>query len=599
MTETELTELLRRDGEIVTERLDHWAATAGDRPFFHYGEDGITLTYAEFGRRTDAIAGNLAANGIAKGDRVSVFSRNPLLGALLMFGTWKAGAVYCPVNFSYTGHLLTYQLDDTAPSMVVTDPALLPALNAVADALAGTPTVVVFEPSPGAHDHVAAGEAVHPRLAELGWSALNAEAERPPVTVGFDDPANVVYTSGTTGPAKGVVQPYRWMAQYTFNLRLPLCPVDVIYNDLPLYHVGGAIANVARAAWVGCEVAVWDRFSPGEFWARVASRGATTAILLDVMIPWLMQAPAEEHDRRNTLNKVHMQPLPAGHAEFAKRFGIDFVTAGFGQTESGAPLAVVFEEAAPGAGTPAGLYRGRTHAEVRELAAAVGSPVLGPGGQPGREGLMGMPAPFTEVTVLNEHDERCQDGEHGQLAVRPRLPALVFAEYLGKPEATVAAWRNLWLHTGDAAVRDEDGMFRFVDRLGDRIRVRGENLSSFQVEEVLTRHASVQLAAVFAIRGSEGGEDDVVAYVVGDGGDLTEQQVHEFAATAMPKYMRPRHVRLVSELPRTPTNKIEKYKLRARILDELGEGSPAGSPEAGSEGASQRSRERTGRGVER
>lgn len=572
---TALTDLLRAEGEFVTERLDHWAANAGERPFFHYGEDQITLTYAEFGRRTDAIAGNLAAHGIAKGDRVSVFCGNPLATAVLMFAIWKAGAVYCPVNFSYTGRLLTYQLNDTAPAMVVTDAALLPALNAVADDLTGTPTVVVYEPPAGAHDHVTSREQVSARLPELGWSALQAPAQRPAVTVGFDDPANVVYTSGTTGPAKGVVQPYRWMAQYTFNLRRLLTADDVIYSDLPLYHVGGAIANVARAAWVGCEVAVWDRFSPSDFWRRIAARGATTAILLDVMIPWLMKAPAGDDDRRNTLNKVHMQPLPTHHTEFARRFGIDFVTAGFGQTESGAPLAVVIEETPAGEGTPAEVYRGRSHAEIREVTTAVGGLVL-PGDEARGKGLMGLPGPFLEVAVLDEHDEWCADEEPGQLAVRPRLPGLILTEYLGKPEATVAAWRNLWFHTGDAAVVGADGMFRFVDRLGDRIRVRGENLSSFQVEDILNQHPAVQMSAVFAIRGSEGDEDDVVAYVVSDEGKtLTERDVHEFAASGMPKYMRPRHVRVVSDLPRTPTNKVEKYKLRARILAELTERAPA------------------------
>ena len=111
---------LREDGEIITERLGHWAAAAGDRPFFHYGEDGVTLTYADFARRTDAIAGNLAANGVAKGDRVSVYCANPMVSALVMFGTWKAGALYCPVNFAFTGRLLAYQLADTAPRLIVT-----------------------------------------------------------------------------------------------------------------------------------------------------------------------------------------------------------------------------------------------------------------------------------------------------------------------------------------------------------------------------------------------------------------------------------------------------------------------------------------------
>jgi carnitine-CoA ligase len=127
------------------------------------------------------------------------------------------------------------------------------------------------------------------------------------------------------------------MAEYTRGLRRLITPDDVIYNDLPMYHVGGAIANVGRAVWAGCEVAVWDRFSPSGFWDRIGSRQATAAILLDVMIPWMMKAPERAGDRRNTLNKVHMQSLPQHHAGVARRFGFHFVTAGFGQIESWAP----------------------------------------------------------------------------------------------------------------------------------------------------------------------------------------------------------------------------------------------------------------------
>lgn len=570
MNETELTALLRADGEMATGRLDYWAGTAGSRPFFHYGEDDTTFTYAEFGVRTDHIAGNLAAHGIGKGDRVSVFTLNPLVSALAMFGIWKAGAVYCPINFGYTGRLLSYQLDDTSPSLVITDPTLLGALNGVAGEIARLPSVCVYDPPADAHDHVDGRDQVDRRFTDLPWSALTSPAARPDVSVAYDDPANIVYTSGTTGPAKGVVQPHRWMAQYTYNLRLSLTDEDVIYNDLPMYHVGGAIANVVRAVWAGCEVAVWDRFSPSAFWERVAKRGVTRAILLDVMIPWLTKAPETPTDRHNTLNKVHMQPLPENHAAVARRFGFDFVTAGFGQTESGAPLSVVIEETAEGEGTPPELYRGCSHAEIIRLAGDAGTPVMS-GDQATTQRLMGLPSPFFEVAVLDEHDGRCAAGEPGQLAVRPKLPALIMHEYLGKPEATVKAWKNLWFHTGDAAVQHEDGMFAFIDRLGDRIRVRGENLSSFQVEDILHQHPSVALAAAFAIPGEEGDEDDIVVFVVAEeGSGLNEQALHDFAAETMPKYMRPRHIRVVAEIPRTPTNKIEKYKLRALIIEELG-----------------------------
>ena len=158
---------------------------------------------------------------------------------------------------------------------------------------------------------------------------------------------------------------------------------------------------------------------------------------------------------------------------------------------------------------------------MREVAAREGIPVL-PGGAVVRKGFMGLPAPFVEAALLNEHDEQCLAEEPGQLAFRPKLPALFLAEYLGKPEATLAAFSNLWFHTGDAAFRGSDGYFYFVDRLGDRIRVRGENLSSFQVEDLLNQHPGIRFCAVLPIRGAEGDEDDIVAFVVPDGAALDE-----------------------------------------------------------------------------
>lgn len=572
MNERELTKLLQADGEIITERLDHWAATAGDRTFFYYGEDDIALSYAEFKRQADAMAGNLARLGIEKGDRVSVFVKNSLTSTLLMFGIWKAGAIYCPVNYLYAGRLLTYQLNDTAPKLIITDGGLLPALNDVLDDVAVRPAVIVYSPAPGDHDYIDAPPALRAGYDEIAWAELVKPAQAPDVAVTFDDPANLIYTSGTTGPSKGVVQPYRWMAQYTFTLRALNCADDVIYNDLPLYHVGGAIANICRAAWVGCEIAVWNRFSPEAFWDRIALRRVTTAILLDVMIPWLSKATPSENDKRNTLNKVHMQPLPLQHHEFSTRFGVDFVTAGFGQTESGVGVAIVLEETRQGEGTPDDLYRGYTHSQAFEAAERHGIPVLA-GAEASRKGLMGVPAIFADVSVRDDLDEECEDEAAGHLCLRPRLPGVFFHAYLGKPEATVKAFRNLWFHTGDAALRGKDGMYYYVDRLGDRIRVRGENLSSFQVEDMLNQHPAVQMSAAVAIPSDEGDEDQIVAFVVPvPGMPISEDEIHAHASQTMPKYMRPRIMRIVDDLPRTPTSKVEKYKLRQIAMNEMGGG---------------------------
>lgn len=561
---------LHADGEILPRRLDYWARETPDRAFFFYGEDDVTFTYAQFADRTSSIAGNLGVAHIVKGDHVSVFCISPLLSAQAMFGIWKAGAVFCPVNLSYTGRLLAYQLGDTSPRLLITERRMVPALNAIVRELAELPTVTIYDAPPDAHDHVVPAKrvALDPAYNEISWEQLQATATAPDIELRWDDVANIFYTSGTTGPSKGVVQPYRWMNQYTFTLRKLLTRDDVVYNDLPLYHVGGAIANVGRAVWAGAGVASWDRFSSDDFWTRISRSGATAAILLDVVIPWLMNAPESPGDRRNSLNKVHMQPLPQHHAAVARRFGFDIVTAGFGQTETGAPLGGLLLETAEGEGTPDECYRGLTHDGVRTLAAQFGIPITA-GDVPGK-GYMGTPTMFASAVILDERDQECPPGEVGQLCLRSVPPGVFLCEYLGKPEATVAAFRNLWFHTGDAALRDDSGDFYFVDRLGDRIRVRGENISSFQIEDLINNSPDVELCAAFPIRAAEGDEDDVVVFAISRAGaELTAEDLHAWAAREMPKYMRPRHVRIVDDIPRTPTNKIEKYKLREEILRDL------------------------------
>lgn len=544
-TTTELEALLDFDFATAVDALDQRVLDHPDRQAIVYGETGETLTYGQFGALTDHVAGNLARLGVATGDRVSILTTHPLVSTIAMYGLWKTGAVYAPVNFQYAGDLLAYQLDDTAPVLLIVDRDLHGRVLEIEDRLACSPEVIVVD-----------------GLRDGAFGDLVAPASRPDVRVAFDDPANVIYTSGTTGPSKGVVQSHRWVNGYSWVGRKMLTPDDVVYNDLPMYHVGGAHFNVVRALWSGASVSLWDRFSPNDFWRRVNDTGCTTAVLLDVMTPWLLNAEPSPQDRRNPLNKVHMQPLPANHHEFAVRFGIDFVTSGFGQSETGASLMTLTEQTEPGEGTPDDLYRGKSHDDVRAVFADFGLLVLR-GTDPMPKGIMGKPAPFVEVAILDEHDRECPDGVVGQLAMRPRVPALIFDQYLAKSEATVKAWRNLWFHTGDAAVRDEDGVFAYIDRMGDRIRVRGENISGFHIEELLVKHPSIALAAVIAVPGAEGNEDDVVAFVeVAEGHTFDRAAVDQHCLDTMPKFMRPRDVIPVDQIPRTPTNKIEKYKLR-------------------------------------
>lgn len=553
----ELTALLEADGATFLEAFDRHVAERPDALAVTYGPTGQQLTYAALAERSDRIAGNLRTLGVAPGDVVSVLSTDPFTSTAWMIGIWKAAAIYGPINFQYSGQLLSYSLDDAKPALLLCQDSLAGRVGEVWESVDVRPRVLIAGTPP-------AGLPMRASDAQV----LEQPAARPTdVEIAFDTPCSLIYTSGTTGPSKGVVHSHRWLGQYTWAMRRRLTIEDVVYNDLPMYHVGGAYANVVNALWAGAKVALWDRFSPTEFWSRIEAGSCTSAIILDVMIPWLLANPESEDDRRNTLNKAHMQPLPVRHREFAQRFGIDSVTAGFGQTEGGAPAAMVLEECAPGEGTPDELYIGKSQAELRADAEAVGICVL-PAEQVSRKAAMGLALPFFECVILDEHDRPCPPGVAGHWSLRPKLPYLLFNEYLGKPEKTLEANRNLWFHTGDSAVQDENGYYYFLDRLGDRIRVRGENVSSVHVEEILTGHPQVDVAAVVAVPSPRSDEDEIVAFIQADPSSRPDEaSLREYAEKNLPRYMRPWQYLFVEDLPKTPTNKIEKHKLRKAALE--------------------------------
>lgn len=560
--------------EVAPRILEKHAQEIGDKPFFYYGEDKKLFTFKEFNEISNQLAHGLIDLGIKKGDRVCVFLRNALVTAVSMFGIWKCGAIYCRINFNYKGRLLSYQINDAMPRLLITEGRFVPLLNEIKSKVTGT-EVVVYRPGCGDHDYdeKANEYRLDKSFKELEFSAILSTAKtNPEVELNYYDTANIIYTSGTTGPAKGVVQSYRWMNQYTYNSRKLLTQDDVIYTDLPLYHVGGAVQDVTRAAWVGCQVAVWDKFSIHEYWDRIRESKATCAILLDVVIPWLMSRPVSPYDRENTLNKVYMQPLPEYHHKVAERFGFDFVLAGYGQTEAGNAFFAIIDELAGEMGTPEKLWRGLSKDDIWEVARANGW-LLVTGDRTLKKGFMGKPTPLVDAIVVDDYDQELGVGQVGEICFRPKLPWSMLTEYFQKPDATAEAFRNCWFHSGDVGYRDEEGVFYFVDRKGWVIRRRGENISSYQVEDFVNSHPKVKVSAAFPVPAEVGGEDEVaVVAVVSEGQVLTEDELRKWLEREMPRFMLPKYIKFMGDLPRTPTNKIEKYVLRKRMVEELGLG---------------------------
>lgn len=556
--------------EVITTRLEILAAEQGDAKYLYYGEDKKTFTYQEFNDKTNSIANFLNKTGVKKGEVVPVFLRNSLISTFSMFGIWKVGAVYSPINYSYQGRLLSYQLNDIQAKILITERQFIPLINNIISETT-VELVIIYNPATGEHDYIEGAENEKLKdVKEVDFAELEKQSSASVKNeIYSSDIANIIYTSGTTGPPKGVVQTHRWINQYTFYRRNFFNEEDVIYNDLPLYHVGGAFFNIVSATWAGASIALWDKFSGTNFWRRIKESGATSVLLLDVMIPWLLNVPKSIDDHKNSVSKVYMQPLPQNHNIVAKRFGFDIVMSGFGQTEAGQGIVGVIKELADDKGTPINLLKGKSPQEIIETSERLNVPIT-PGDRVLGKGFMGKPSMLLEAAILNEKDEECLPEEVGQLAFRPKYPDLLFSEYYNKNKETIKSFENLWFHTGDICYKNQNGEYFFIDRMSGIIRVKGEFISSFQVEDYLNEHEMVEMAAVLPVPADIGDEDDIAAFIVlKERNVLESKDIELWIRKKMPKYMWPKYIKFVTELPRTPSNKIEKYKLKETLKEEL------------------------------
>jgi crotonobetaine/carnitine-CoA ligase len=479
---------------------------------------GRSLTFAGTEAAAAGYAGTLAAAGVSTGDRVAIMCGNRLELLLTVLGCGWLGAIAVPINTASRGAQLEHVLANCGARLLVVERELVPVVARLdRGRMALTALWLV-------------GEGEEAQSEPHPFSAIAFPQPRdgvPPHPVDPGDTFAILYTSGTTGLSKGVCCPhaqYFWWAVYTGEL-LGVGYGDVLMTTLPLFHTN-ALNAFFQALLNGASLVVESRFSASQFFARLAEEKATVTYLLGAMVPMLLAQKPSGAERSHRARIALSPAVPAHfHRQFVERFGIGLVD-GYGSTETNCVMGVLATEQQPG--------------------------------------TMGRLLSGFAARVVDNHDNEVPDGEAGELILRADQPFAFATGYFGMPEKTVEAWRNLWFHTGDRVIREPTGYYRFVDRMKDAIRRRGENISSYEVEQVLISHPSVANAAVFPVR-SELAEDEVMAAIVlRTGAQIEPAGLLDFCQPLMPYFAVPRFVEFVATLPATENGKVTKYKLRER-----------------------------------
>ncbi|PZQ77368.1 MAG: acid--CoA ligase [Variovorax paradoxus] len=458
--------------------------------------------------------------GLREGDRVAMQCGNRHEFIAVVVACALSGIVLVPINTASRGSQLAYYVRNSRARLLLCESALLPNVESAnladAEAIAALQAIWSFDPPPAI--------AELPRLTSVpladGAGPVHDVAPEPTL------PSLVMYTSGTSGPSKGVVcshaQLYWWGHHSVRNIGV--LPSDVLYTCLPLFHIN-ALNTFFQALISGARVVVGLRFSVSQLFGELAKSGATVTFLLGAMVPMLLSRKPDASERAHCVRVALAPGASAQHyEEFEGRTNIRMLD-GFGSTESNFVICSSLEDRRPG--------------------------------------WMGKVAAGFEARVVDELDNEVPHGTPGELVLRHDEPFAFASGYLDMPEKTVEAWRNLWFHTGDRVLRDEDGFFRFIDRIKDSIRRRGENISSYEVEQVIGAHPCVAEVAVYAVP-SELAEDEVMcSLVLREGSTYKPLELVEWCEARLAYFAIPRFWRTMAELPKTENGKIQKYKLRA------------------------------------
>jgi crotonobetaine/carnitine-CoA ligase len=517
---------------VLAEILARRAGEHPDRPYLKFA-DRPWVSYGELNARANRVANALRERGVQGGESVSVMLPNCEEFLPVWYGILKAGAVMSSINTAYKGDFLTWTINLVEARKLVIADAYLDRLDLIKDELPLLEHVIVLRQ--GRQE----GPDPDPRWRSEDLEALlEAPDAEPGVTYSWTDDARIMFTSGTTGRSKGVIK--QNAADY-FSARGLLEVVsatagrpveslseDTFFSCLPLFHSNAQVLSGYPALVAGGRVAYVERFSSSQFWQQVINAEATIFNSIGAVTYFIWNIAPSELDRAHKVHTCFAAPAPKDiYNEFQERFGVKFIE-GYGLTETG--MATYMDPTRPAV-----------------------------------PGSMGKANPGYEVTIVEPGTDRPLPPETpGEIVVDMKIPNIVMRAYYGMPEKTAEDFRNLKLHTGDLGRMDADGYFYFMDRVKDYIRRRGENVSSMEVERQVSGHPQVKEAAAIGVKAGEGAssEDEIMIVCVAEGEAPDAEAFTHWLAERMPYFMVPRYIRFVGELPKTPTERVQKVKLR-------------------------------------
>jgi len=497
--------------------LSHQAGLYPNRDFLVVGDQ--SWTYREFDEWVSQIAGSLYALGLRKGDKLAIMLPNCAEFMGLWFACARLGVIEVPVNINYRGPLLQHILSHSDASIAVVDANYVERIAHEAVGFGKLEHLVLWSREPAAKPST-------PIPALTFDEFMAGSAPFPDIEVSHTDTMAILYSSGTTGPSKGILlcHNYFWFGGSKTVKARGIEADERVYTCLPLFHANAQLLSAMPALVAGVTLVLDDHFSASTFWERLRRYGATRFNYIGGMIPILMKQAASPGDRDHTVKIASGAAAPKDMlVSFEERFGVRLIES-YGQTEN---------------------------------CSALTNPLHAP-----RPGSVGLPIVGYDCELVNDEDDFVGPGVVGELVFRPRYPHIMMDGYYKNPEATLAQSRNLWFHTGDLMTRDEDGYYYFVDRKKDAIRRRGENISAYEVELVVNAHPAVLESAAIAVP-SDVGENEVMICVKLKPGEQVEAlDLIKHCEDLMPYFAVPRYVDFRAELPKTPTHRIEKYRLR-------------------------------------